>query len=490
LKMRLWHDARATCQWFLPHSAKEQDMTEHYDFIFIGAGPGGYVGAIRAAQLKARVCVVEKNKVGGTCLHQGCIPSKALIASIVRYRHALSSEEFGIRAESVALDWSRCVQRKNAIVSQLEQGIHYLFKKNNVVLKSGTARLLDHSRVMAADEKGSKSELRGERIIIASGSEPALIPAFSIDRTTILTSTEALNLEQLPESLFIVGGGVIGCEFASLFNGAGVKVTVLEALPTLLGLTTLDDLIIKQLQAHFKKQGVTIVTKASIQSLKSDPQRGGAVAILENGQTYGAEKAIVSIGRSLNTQGLGLHEVGIECGPKGEILVNERLETNVRSVIAIGDVIGKWQLAHVASKQGICAVETALGRPVTTNFDVVPSCIFTDPPVAFVGLSERVATEKNIDVKVGKFYYRALGKALAEGEADGVIKVVSDEKHDTILGVHIFGHGSPELIHEACVAMQNKLPCSALTAAIHAHPTYSEALLEAFEAVHGMSIHS
>ena len=465
-------------------------MTERYDFIFIGAGPGGYVGAIRAAQLKSRVCVIERDKVGGTCLHRGCIPSKALIASVARYRNAASSEDFGVRVDGVTLDWSSCMQRKNAIVSQLEKGVHYLFKKNNIVLKSGTARLLDHSRVLVTDEQGNETEVRGERIIIATGAEPSLIPAFSIDRTTILTSTETLNLEQLPESLIIVGGGVIGCEFASLFSGAGVKITLLEALPTLLGLTTLDELIIKQLQAHFKKRGITIVTKANIQSLTSDPETGGVVATLENGQTYGAEKAIVSIGRSLNTQNLGLHELGVECGPKGEILVNERMETNVRSVMAIGDITGKWQLAHVASKQGIVAVEMALGRSAPTNFDVVPSCIFTDPPVAFVGLSERLATKKNIEANVGKFYYRALGKALAEGVPEGVIKVVSDKKHDKILGVHIFGHGAPEVIHEACVAMQNNLPCSALIAAIHAHPTYSEALLEAFEAVHGMSIHS
>lgn len=465
-------------------------MTERYDFVFIGAGPGGYVGAIRAAQLKSRVCVIERDKVGGTCLHRGCIPSKALIAGVSRYRNAASSGDFGVRANGVTLDWATCVQRKNAVVSQFEQGIHYLFKKNKVVLKSGTARLLDHRRVLVTDEQGNETEVRGERIIIATGSEPSLIPAFSIDRTTILTSTEALNLEQLPESLIIVGGGVIGCEFASLFSGAGVKITLLEALPTLLGLTTLDEPIIKHLQAHFKKQGITIITNANIQSLASNPQTSRVTATLENGHTYDADKAIVSIGRSLNTKNLGLRELGIECGPKGEVRINERMETNVRSVMAIGDITGKWQLAHFASKQGIVAVEMALGRSAPTNFDVVPSCIFTDPPVAFVGLSERLAREKSIDVNVGRFSYRALGKALAEGAPEGIIKVVSSKKHDQILGVHIFGHGAPELIHEACVAMQNKLPCSALTAAIHAHPTYSEGLLEAFEAVHGMSIHS
>ncbi|OAT79968.1 dihydrolipoyl dehydrogenase [Desulfotomaculum copahuensis] len=456
-----------------------------YKVIFIGGGPGGYVGAIRAAQLGASVALVEKDEVGGTCLNRGCIPTKALAAGAEALHTVRRAGEFGISTGEISVDFGRLMERKQQVVSRLVQGVQFLLKKNKVELIQGAGRLTapGHVRVTAAD--GAVSELEAENIVLATGTEPALISALGYDGEKVITSNEALNLTAVPRRLLIIGGGVIGCEFACIFNALGAQVTVVEMMPSILPMV--DREAARQMQGLLKRQGITVKTKVKIEAVRKTEQE--VTAVLEGGLEIAADLILISIGRVMNTAGLGLAVAGVAAGPRGEVPVDGRMQTNVPGIYAVGDITGRIQLAHVASAQALAAVDNIMGRPREMDYRVVPSCIFTHPEVASVGLSTQEAEAQGLAVKAGKFPLLASGKAQAMGETEGFVKVLADAGSDRVLGVHIIGAHATDLIAEAAVAIQLNATVEQLAQTIHAHPTLAEAVMEAAEAVHGMSIH-
>lgn len=464
-----------------------------FDIAVLGSGPGGYVAAIRAAQLGLKVCVVEKGDAGGTCLNRGCISSKSLVACVQRLKNIETSGEFGVEANGCSFDFLKMVERKDGVVRILRTGIMSLFKKRKIEYIEGEGRIAGAKKIEVMLKDGGLVGVEAEKIIIATGSEPLMIPQFNIDKKRILTSNEALSLDHLPKSMIIVGGGVLGTEFAGLFNGLGVDVTLVEAQDRLFPLIELDEEIIKSLVNIFRRSGIKIVIGkkiARIDKIDGADGAGAVAAQFEDGDRLEAEAAVVSVGRSLNSYGIGLEEGGIAVGGKGEIIVDDFMQTCVPGVYAIGDVTNKMQLAHVASKQGVVAVRHILGSEERINYEHIPWVIYTFPSIATIGLSEKGAIHRGYDVKCGVFNYRALGKARAAGETDGFVKVVSDRRSDRILGAHIIGSGAPEMIHEAALAVSFGATASELSKMVHAHPSFSEGLFEAFENIHDLGIHS
>jgi len=456
-----------------------------YKVVIIGGGPGGYVAAIRAAQMGARVALVEKDEVGGTCLNWGCIPTKALVAGAETLHKIRRAEEFGIRVGEVSIDYARLVERKDTVVNKLVSGVHYLLKKNKVEFIRGTAKLAGPGKVVVSLQDGGTAELAAENIILATGTRPALIDAFGYDGERVITSNEALSLKEIPDALLIIGGGVVGCEFACIFAEMGCRVTIAEAMPSILPLIERD--ASRQMQTLLKRKGINIKTKVKIEKVEKSGDK--VTAILEGGDTIEADKILISIGRVMNTSGLGLEEAGVRLGQRGEVLVDEHLATGVPGIYAIGDITGKIQLAHVASAQALVAVDNIMGQPRQMNYDVVPNCIFTMPEVAGVGLTTQQCEEKGIKPRVGKFPFMASGKAAAMGETDGFVKILADPATDKVLGVHIVGPHATDLIAEAALAMELGATVEQMTQVIHAHPTLAESILEAAEAVHGRAIH-
>jgi len=457
-----------------------------YDAIFIGGGPGGYAAAIRAAQLKAKVAVVEKDALGGTCLNRGCIPTKALVSTVARLDAIRSAGEFGLQVHETGIDLKQMLARKDRVVEQLTGGIGLLFKKHKVELLPGTGRVSAPGKVEVRAAGGTITEYETKNIILATGSEPALIKSLGYDGQKVITSTEALKLTQLPGRLLIVGGGVIGCEFATIFSRLGVKVTIIEALPQIL--SKIDSEIARRLAGVLKRQGITIKTGVPIAEVKKEGEE--VKAVLPGGEEITADQILISIGRSFNTENLGLEEIGVKRGSKGEVEVNDYLQTSVEGIYAIGDITNKIQLAHVATAQGLRLVENLFGAQVKPmDYRCVPSCIYTLPEVSSVGLTSEEAKEQGININTGKFSFGANGRALAAGEAEGIVKVLADAQTDRIVGVHMIGPHVTDLIAEAALAVQNGLTVEEVVATIHAHPTLAEAFLEAAEAVHGQSIH-
>ncbi len=456
-----------------------------YDIAVIGGGPGGYTAAIRAAQLGASVCLLEKSKVGGTCLNWGCIPTKALLSCTEKLAHIKRAEEFGIKVKGVKADWSHMVSRKDKVVDKLVSGVEFLLKSHGVEVIQANAYLVDKDVIEIEETNGGEDQFRASHIILATGSRPAYIPAFDIDGKQVITSNEALNLAELPESLIIVGGGVIGCEFACIFSELGVKITIIEALDRILN--TEDRQISQRMRGIFRKRGITIHTNAKITGIKKAAKQ--VTAVLESGEEISARKAMVSIGRALNTKDLGLENVGVEQGVRGEILVNDRMQTNIPNIYAIGDVVGKVMLAHVAARQGMVAVGNIMNRPQIMSYEVVPSAIFTHPEIGSVGLTADKAKEQGYEVKVGNFSFMALGKALAMGEAEGTIRIVADAKTDKLLGAQIMGPHATDLIAEVALGINQGATAADIANTIHAHPTLAEAVFEAAEDVHDRAIH-
>ncbi len=453
--------------------------------IILGGGPGGYVAAIRAAQLGAQVVVIEKNELGGTCLNRGCIPTKALVAGAETLAKVKHAEEFGIKIDSYSVNLAQMMERKNKVVEKLVTGIHFLFKKNKVQLIKGTGKLVSPTQVEVAKADGTNETIAGDAIIIATGSEPAIITNLGYDGETVYTSNEALQLTEIPQRLLIIGGGVIGCEFACIFHELGTQVTIVDVMPTILPMQDQDTA--RQMQSLLKRRGIEIKTKVKVQEVRKTA--GQVAAVLESGEELVADRMLISIGRSLNSQGIGLEEAGIELGQRGEVVVNERLQTNIPHIYAIGDVTNKIQLAHVASVQGLVAVDNIMGKERLINYDVVPSCVYTLPEVAGVGITTQAAKEQGLEIASAKFPLLANGKALAMGEAEGFVKLIADPKTGKILGVHIVGPHATDLIAEAALAMENGITVEQLAKTIHAHPTLAEALMEAAEAIHGKAIH-
>ena len=460
----------------------------------LGAGPGGYVAAIRAAQLGARVTVIENQALGGVCLNWGCIPSKALLSVVELGDKAKKAKDFGIQLSwPVTYDPAVMVARKNKVVSTLVKGIATLFKTWNIEHVEGTGELLDARTIRVTKPDGTETRVVADGVIIATGSSWPNLPLFPIDGTQIITSKQALDLSRIPVSLLIVGGGVEGCEFASLYSGLGTQVTLVELVPRLLPLE--DEEISQMMERELKKRGVDIRTGVTVDQIVRQPDL--VTAHLRDGLSLNVEQVLVSVGRGFNSRGIGLEKAGVQVGTCGEIVVNERMETNVPGVYAIGDVVGKAMLAHVASAQGKVAVENFMGRPRTIDYDVIPTGIFTLPEIGRVGLTEQQARDRCVaagkdpqqSVKVGRFRYGGLGKAQATGDIQGLLKVVADAESDRILGVHILGAHAADLVHEAALAMHLGATVSRVAEMIHAHPTLAEGLMEAMEDVHGHAIH-
>jgi dihydrolipoamide dehydrogenase len=451
----------------------------------LGAGPGGYVAAIKAAQLGAQVTVVEDSEVGGTCLNRGCIPTKTLLASTELYEKIKEAEDFGIEVEgTVRANIKKIIERKNKVVQTQVKGIKGLFKSYGVELVYGRGRLVSEKEIEVSSEDGQK-KMAFDSIIIATGSRPAEIPIFPFDGKNIINSTDALEMEEVPKSILIVGAGVIGCEFACIFNALGAEVTMVELLPR--AVSTEDEEISQLLERELKKKKIKLFKE--VKAERVEVKEDGVHTFLSNGKEIVTEKVLVSIGRAFNSDGIGLEEAGIEKGQRGEIKVTKTLKTNVDGVYAIGDVIGGMLLAHVASKEGIVAARNIMGASEEMDYSVVPAAIFTSPEIGSVGLREHQAREQGIDYITGHFQFRALGKAHAMGEISGLIKVVADKKTDRLLGVHIIGPHASDLVHEAAVAIRAGLKVKDIAETIHAHPTLAEGLMEAAEEAHGEAVH-
>jgi dihydrolipoamide dehydrogenase len=455
-----------------------------YDLVVIGAGSGGYVAAIRAAQLGARVAVIERDRLGGTCLNWGCIPTKTLVASAELLSRIMESEKFGIKVSDYEVDFPQMMKRKDGVVKQLVDGIAFLFKRNKIDLIQGEGKILDQNRIQLKKDDGLE-EIETDSIIIATGSKSLILPFFNYDGEKVITSKEALSLEEIPESLLIVGAGVIGCEFASIYSTLGTKIIMVDVMPQIL--PTEDKSTAKKMERIFNKKGIEIKTKTKIEKIETD--NNGIIAYIDDGSTIKAEKALISIGRKLVFDNLGLEDIGIEQDDKGAIVVNEKMETNIAGIYAVGDITNKVQLAHVASTQGIVAAENIMGKERYMSYNSVPACIFTNPEIASVGMSADDAKKAGIKVAKGRFTYKASGKALAMGEEEGMVTLIVDKESDKILGGQIMGAHASDLIAEITLAINNGLSSQQVAETIHAHPTLAETVMEAAESVHGLSIH-
>ena len=452
----------------------------------LGAGPGGYVAAIKAAQLGASVTVIEDTEVGGTCLNRGCIPTKALVASAEALDKAKNIQDFGIELNGdVIPDIQKILERKNKIVNIQVKGIRGLFKSWGIKILDGKGFIVSANKIRVALKDGGAEEVETDKIIIATGSRPAQIPIFPFDGEKILSSDDALNLNNIPRSLLIIGAGVIGCEFAFIYREFGSEVTMVEMMPG--AVSTEDEEISAILEKELKKRKIKLA--ANIKVEKIEIKENSVLAFLSDGKTIEAEKVLVSIGRAINSKDIGLENIGVKTGQRGEIIVNDKMETSIKGVYAVGDVTGGIMLAHMASKEGMIAAENALGGDAVINRSVVPAAIFTSPEIASVGLREKQTLDKGYRIKIGRFQFRALGKAHAMGEISGLIKIIADEQNDKILGAHIIGPHASDLIHEIALAVNKGLTVKDIADTIHAHPTLSEGIMEAAEDVHDSAIH-
>ena len=453
-----------------------------YDIIVIGAGPGGYVAAIRAAQFGAKTALIEREFTGGTCLNWGCIPTKTMVASAELYHQMLHADAMGLSASDISYDWSAILNRKNTIVKKLRQGIKTLLKANGVALIEGTAVLKSPTEVSATGPEGA-SDVQGKKIIIATGSESARPGSFPFDDTHVLDSKAFLDIPSLPKRLIIVGGGVIGCEFASLLNILGVEVTVVEMLDRLLPLE--DKEISTALTKQFKKAGITVMTGAGISDVTL---KGSEVNAKVQDQALVADMMLVAVGRAPNTRGIGLETVGIAT-EKSAIVVDDHMQTTIPGIYAIGDITGKPQLAHVASAQALVAAEHAFGLDSVMEYAAIPNCIFTIPEIATVGLNEEQARNAGHELSIGRLPFAVLGKAMAANATEGFYKIIGDDTTDEILGVQIFGVHATDMIAEAALAIRLECTVKELGKTIHAHPTLSEGLMETAHALHNECIH-
>lgn len=462
---------------------------KEYQLIVIGAGPGGYEAAIRAAQLGLTTALIERREVGGTCLNRGCIPTKAMLHSAQLYREAANFELFGLHTENTSFDWAKVHQRKNDVVVKLRTGIEQLIKANKIDFFNNSASILGKNDVQL--DQGEV--IRGENILIATGSVPARPPIPGLDLPNVVTSDELLDdphftqSDSLAKEILIIGGGVIGVEFASVFSSFGCHVTIVEAMERIL--PTMDREISQSLNMVLKKRGVSIHTGAMVEKLEQD-ENGLVCHFTEKGkaQAVPAQQVLVAIGRRPNTQGLFAEGFEVAC-ERGRIVTDENFRTSVDSIYAIGDVTSKIQLAHMASAQGICAVHTIAGQKSPIDLRYVPGCIYTDPEIASVGITEEEAKQQGIPVKKGKFLMTGNGRSLIDEQERGFIKVLAHQETDVILGAQLMCSRATDIVAELATAIVNGLTCAQLASVIRPHPTFCEGVTEAVEDVHAMAIH-
>jgi dihydrolipoamide dehydrogenase len=446
---------------------------QYFDIAVIGSGPGGYVAAIKASSLGKKVALIEKDQWGGTCLNYGCIPTKTLIAGAEAFDHLKKLKEYGITIDKAVFDYAAMKRRKDQVLSSIRQSLEGLLKNHGVTLIKGSAEFLSHRALKINCE--DSFFLEASKMIIASGSTTLDIPSLPCDHTHIMNSTSILEMEKLPESLLIIGGGYIGCEFASLYSSLGVKVTIVEAMPTILAAQgkTISSFITK----IFKNKDIEILANTSVKTL--EVQNNTVKALLTNGSTIQAEKALISIGRKVVTEGLHVEKAGIVVTDKKVIPINSKMETEVPGIYAIGDVTGKAMLAHVASHQGMIAAQNACGQEAFMHYHAVPAVIFTAPEIATVGITEDEALEKKLPYQVGTFPFAALGKAQASLHTEGFAQIMINTQTREILGACMVGHEASSMIGQMALAIQNELTVDCIIDTIHAHPTMTEAWLEA-----------
>lgn len=461
-----------------------------FDVAIIGTGPGGYVAAIRAGQLGLKTAVIEKDtRFGGTCLLRGCIPTKALL----RDAHLLdvmkkASQQGLFKMGEIGIDFAKIQERKSEIVQRMAGGVDFLFRKNKVTSFKGYGTLVSPNKILVT-ENGASSEVNAKNVIIATGSEAKSLPGYNIDEKNILSNVGVLELTNIPKSMLIVGAGAVGVEFASIYNSFGTRVTLIEVLPNIVPLE--DQEVSRELKRSFTKKGIDVQTSARLEAAES--KDGGVEVTFRNEKDevkkITVEKVLMATGRGPNTDNIGLEKIGITT-ERGFLKVNDHMETSVRGVYAIGDVVPSPLLAHVAQQEGIVAVETIAGKnPVPIRYRQVPACTYCEPQVASVGWTEAKAMEAGYKVKVGKFPFTAIGKARIEDAVEGFVKIVAEEEHGEILGVHMIGNNVTEMIAEGVAALALEGTVEDLVNTIHAHPTLAEAFHEAMENVFGAAIH-
>jgi dihydrolipoamide dehydrogenase len=464
--------------------------SKNYDLAIIGSGPGGYVAAVRAAQLGLSVLMIERDsRLGGVCTLRGCIPTKALLHTADLLEEARHGADVGVAAREVRLDLAGAMKHKEKVVRQSSNGVSYLMKKNRVDVANGFGRIAGAGRVSVTGADGAETVYAAKNILVATGSVPKALPGIEIDHKTILSSDSILELTEVPKSLLVIGSGAVGVEFASMYARFGSKVTILEVLPRIVPVE--DEDISRELAASFKRQGMTVYVDARVERVTKTE---GGVEVLartsaEKTETMRAEKVLLAVGRKPLSDGIGLEGVGVAT-ERGYIRVDGYMQTNVPGIYAIGDVVPTPWLAHVAQAEGVVAVEHMAGKPTQkVNYDQIPGCTYCSPEVASIGLTEAKAKERGYDVAIGKFPFTAIGKARVVNDTSGFVKIVAEKKYDEVLGVHIIGPSATELIAEASAAMTLEATSEDLVRTVHAHPTLAEAIHEAAEAVSGHPIH-
>jgi dihydrolipoamide dehydrogenase len=465
-------------------------MADQFDVVVIGAGPGGYVAAIRAAQLGQKTAIVDKQWLGGVCLNVGCIPSKALLRN-AEIAHTLRErgKEFGFSFENLVLDFSVATKRSRQVSDRLVKGIGFLMKKNNITVQMGTAKLTAKDTIAVTDKDGKVTELKAKNIIIATGASTAVPAAWKVDGEKVVTYLEAILQEKLPKSVVVIGSGAIGVEFSTIWSSYGVDVTIVEMLPRIVPLEDVE--VSAELEKAFKKRGIKTLVGHKVDSVEATPA-GVKVTVSAGGESkvLEAEQALVAIGFRPNSKGLGLEEAGVKISERGFVEIDEKMATNVPGIWAIGDVTGKLMLAHVGSAMGIICAENIAGHEtITLDYEMMPRATYCQPQIASFGLTEAQAKERGYATKIGRFPFQANGKALGLGDYVGWVKLVVDEKYGEILGAHMIGPEVTELLPELTLAHMLELTPEEIARNVHAHPTLSEALMEAAHGAMGSPIH-
>ncbi len=467
------------------------DLNMDYDIIIIGSGPGGYVAAIRCAQLGMKTAIIEKyDTLGGTCLNVGCIPSKALLDSSEHYHNATHNfAEHGIIG-SVKADINQMIKRKNEVVDQTCAGVKYLMDKNKIEVHHGIGSFVDKNTISIKDSEGKEKKITGKNILIATGSKPNFFKGMEPDKKRIITSTEALNLKEIPKSMIVIGGGVIGLELGSVFGRLGTKIEVVEFMDNII--PTMDSSMSKELTRVLKKEGFKFNMQHKVQKVENKGKSVIVTALDKNEKevTFEADYCLVAVGRKPFTEGLGLDKAGVKVTEKGMVEVNDHLQTNVDNIYAIGDVVRGAMLAHKAEEEGVYVAEMLAGQKPHINYNLIPGVVYTWPEVASVGKTEEELKKEGIEIKIGQFPIKALGRARASMDTQGLVKIIADKNTDEVLGVHMIAPRAADLIMEAVVAMEYRASAEDIARICHPHPTYSEAVKEAaLDATEGRPLH-